>query len=332
MGLDSVTVVIVNWNGGTLLADCLAHLRRQTLPPRRIVVVDNGSTDGSTQIAARFPEVEFRLLGKNCGFAAANNLAVAEANTEYVALLNPDANPAADWLERLMAAATAFPHVSAFGSRQMMQCPEPTIDGLGDIYHISGLTWRRGFGRPLDGGDLESRDVFSACGAAVLYRRSVYLRAGGFDESFFCYCEDVDLGFRLLLAGERSRYVADAVVAHRGASSSGGHHSAFSVYYGHRNLVWTFVKNVPTPFFWLLLPLHIAQNLTILACFVLRGQGRTILRSKWDAILGVPDAWRKRRLVQTARVVPLTEVWSAMDRRLIPRDRIRIRKALKFPA
>jgi GT2 family glycosyltransferase len=332
MGHKAVTVVIVNWNGGEFLSDCLAHLRRQTLVPERILVVDNGSSDGSTDCAPHFPEVEFRLLGANVGFAVANNLAVAEARTEFVALLNPDANPEPEWLARLVAAAAEHSDVVAFGSRQMMRSPDATIDGLGDVYHVSGLTWRRGFGRQLDGGDLESRDVFSACGAAVLYRREDFLRAGGFDEGYFCYCEDVDLGFRLLLAGKRCRYVADAVVEHSGASCSGGHRSAFSVYYGHRNLVWTFVKDVPAPFFWLLLPLHIVQNLVIVACFVLRGQGRTILKSKWDAIRGIPEAWRKRRLVQAGRAVSLAQVWAAMDRRVIPRDRMRIRKALKLSA
>jgi GT2 family glycosyltransferase len=332
MGHKSVTVVIVNWNGGSFLADCLAHVRRQSVQPQRIIVVDNGSTDGSVDCAAQFPGVEFRLLGKNVGFAVANNRAVAEADTEFVALLNPDANPEPHWLERLLAAAQENPEVVAFGSRQMMRATPATIDGLGDVYHVSGLTWRRGFGRQLDGGDLESRDVFSACGAAVLYRREEFLRIGGFDEGYFCYCEDVDLGFRLLLAGKRCRYVADAVVEHRGASCSGGHRSAFSVYYGHRNLVWTFVKDVPAPLFWLLLPLHIAQNLAIVACFVLRGQGRTILQSKWDAIRGIPDAWRKRQQVQAGRAVSLAKVWAAMDRRVIPRDRLRIRKALKLSA
>jgi GT2 family glycosyltransferase len=331
-GRGTVTVVIVNWNSGALLADCLEHLLAQTLPPTRIVVLDNDSTDGSMTCADRFPSVNFRFLGENLGFAVANNLAVAEADTEFVALLNPDANPEPDWLERLLAAALDDPQVVAFGSRQMMHEPPTTIDGLGDIYHVSGLTWRRGFGRQLDGGDLESREVFSACGAAVLYRREDFLRAGGFDETFFCYCEDVDLGFRFLLAGKRCLYVADAVVEHRGASCSGGHRSAFSVYHGHRNLVWTFIKDVPAPLFWLLLPLHLLQNVVVVACFILRGQGRTILRSKWDAIKGIPAVWRKRQLVQAQRAIPVKAVWAALDRRVIPRDRLRIRKALKLSA
>jgi GT2 family glycosyltransferase len=330
MGHRTVTVVLVNWNSGSLLAGCLEHLLRQTFSPTRILVLDNGSSDGSATCADRFPGVEFRLLGRNLGFAAANNLAVAEADTDFVALLNPDANPEPEWLECLMVAARDNPDVVAFGSRQMMQEPAATIDGLGDIYHVSGLTWRRGFGRQLDGGDLESRDVFSPCGAAVLYRREEFLRAGGFDEGYFCYCEDVDLGFRFLLAGKRCRYVADAVVAHRGASCSGGHGSEFSVYYGHRNLVWTFIKDVPAPLFWLLLPLHILQNIVIVVCFIGRGQGRTILRSKRDAIKGIPTAWRKRKFVQAHRAVSLARVWAAMDRRVIPRDRLRIRKALKL--
>src|SRR5689334_199214 len=94
----SVTVVIVNWNGGALLDDCLAHLARQTLAPERVLVMDNGSTDGSALRAARFPGVTVRLLGSNLGFAAANNLAIRECETELIALLNPDALPDVNWL------------------------------------------------------------------------------------------------------------------------------------------------------------------------------------------------------------------------------------------
>jgi GT2 family glycosyltransferase len=330
MNNQTVTVVIVNWNSGVLLAECLEHLAMQSRAPNRILVMDNGSADGSADCARRFPSVTLRLLGVNLGFSAAMNRALAEVDTEYVALLNPDANAESGWLEGLLAAAAANPDVVAFSSRQMSPGAGGIIDGLGDIYHISGLAWRRGFGRPLHASDLIAIDVFAACGAAALYRHDALVRAGGFDEDYFCYCEDVDLGFRLRLAGQRCRLVPEAVVHHRGCATTGGHGSDFSVYHGHRNIVWMFIKDMPGAMFWLLLPVHLLQNLAIIVCFVLRGQGGVICRAKWDALMGVPRAWRKRQRVQAQRVASLAQIWHAMDRRIIPSSRRRAQTALTF--
>jgi GT2 family glycosyltransferase len=325
----SVTIVIVNWNSGAFLARCLDHLARQTFVPTQILVFDNGSSDRSVECASRYPGVIVRLTGENLGFAKANNRAVAEAHTDFVALLNADANPAPDWLERLMAAATANPDVVSFASRQMMDGASGILDGLGDAYHISGLVWRVGFGRHIRPKDLLTREIFSACGAAALYRREAFVAAGGFDEDYFCYCEDVDLGFRLRLAGRRCLLVPDAVVFHHGAGSSGGHGSDFSIYHGHRNLVWTFFKDMPGALFWLLLPIHIVQNLAMIAMFAMRGKTRVILRSKWDALRGLPRAWRKRRSIQADRVASLGQIWDALEVHLTQSIRDRIRHGLR---
>ena len=146
MIVATVTVIIVNWNSGNLLTECLSRLTRQTLLPERILVIDNGSTDGSALRAEKVPGVTVRMLGQNLGFAAANNRAIAECDTDLVALLNPDAFPEPDWLLRLVAAARAHPHIAAFGSRQMMYGLGSTLDGIGDVYHISGRVWRKGHG------------------------------------------------------------------------------------------------------------------------------------------------------------------------------------------
>jgi len=328
----TVTVVLVNFNSGGLLAQCLQHLALQTRPPERILVMDNGSCDGSVECAQSYPNVRVRMVGRNLGFARANNLAVAETDTDYVALLNTDANAQPDWLERLMGAASANPDVVAFGSRQMAVGSDEVVDGLGDAYHFSGLVWRHGHGRKLRLADLVSREVFSACGAAALYRREAFLRAGGFDEDFFCYCEDSDLGFRLRLTGKRCLFVPGAVVYHHGAGSSGGKGSDFSLYHGHRNLVWMFVKNMPGALFWVLLPVHVLQNLAIIALFMLRGRARVILRAKRDAVRGLPAAWAKRRAIQAARVASLGQIWKAMDGRMGRRLSVRLLRALHLSA
>lgn len=315
---SSVTVIIVNWNAGDLLAQCLRDLLRQSIRPARILVMDNGSSDASAEQAALLPCVTVRLLGHNYGFAAGNNRAFSECDTRYVALLNPDAFPEPDWLEKLVTAADTHSEVAAFGSRQMVHGAENIVDGLGDVYHVSGLVWRDGHGRVLLDSDAVPHEIFSPCAGAALYRTDALVNVGGFDEDYFCYVEDVDLGFRLRLAGYGAMYVPDAVVHHVGSATTGGQHSDFAVYHGHRNLVWTFVKNMPGVLFWLLLPLHVALNLVSVLWFSLRGQGAVILRAKRDAMLGLPKMWRKRQQIQKARVASIRDIWRVLDKRLLP--------------
>ena len=124
---------------------------------------------------------------------------------------------------------------------------------------------------------------------------------GGLDERFFCYVEDVDLGFRLQLAGRPCCYVADAVVHHLGSASSGVG-SDFAVYHGHRNLEWLFLKNMPAPLLWRYLPLHLVTWPLLLVWFTARGRGWSFVRAKWDAVRGMGEAWRARTAVQALRV------------------------------
>lgn len=323
MNAAPVTVVIVNWNGGMMLDECIACLLCQTLLPSRILVIDNGSTDGSAERIQQTPGIEVRLTGSNHGFAKANNLALQECDTEFVALINPDAFPDENWLECLIGAASRHPDVAAFGSRQMMHGTSNLLDGVGDVYHFSGLIWRDGHGRVYSQADDVEGEIFSPCAGAALYRRDALLKVGGFDEDYFCYVEDVDLGFRLRLAGYKSMYVASSVVHHVGSATSGGKHSDFAVYHGHRNLVWAFVKNMPGALFWVLFPAHLLLNAVTLIHFALHGKGAVVARAKWDALKGLPPAWRKRRSIQKHRAVPLAEIWRILDKRLIPSRRIR---------
>lgn len=299
----TVTVVVVNWNSGALLQKCLHKLSRQTVIPERVLIVDNASADRSAGCITAFPGAALLQMTANLGFAAGNNRALAACDTEFVALLNPDAFPEPDWLERLLAAAQANPDVAAFGCRQLSESSPEILDGIGDRYHMSGLVWRERHGLRQSTKDLAPREIFSPCAAAALYRRRALAEAGGFDEDFFCYVEDVDLGFRLRLAGHKAMYVPDAVVRHVGSAATGGRHSDFSVYQGHRNLVWTFVKNMPGFLFWALLPLHLLLNIITIVYFLLTGQGKVILRAKRDAIKGIPKMWRKRQVIQSKRVI-----------------------------
>ncbi|HEX5336919.1 MAG TPA: glycosyltransferase family 2 protein [Gallionella sp.] len=315
-----VSVIVVNWNGERFLARCLAALLAQTLPPLEIILLDNASSDRSLDIARRFPSVRLLALDKNTGFARGNNLAIGAASSasDWIALVNPDAFVEPRWLEELLAAAESNPAFDVFGSKLVSADHPAVLDGAGDAYHPSGLVWRMGHGMPAPGCDDAAREVFSPCAAAALYRRSALSEAGGFDEDYFCYVEDVDLGFRLRLAGYRCLYVPRSVAHHVGSGTSGGQHGEFAMLHGHRNLVWTFVKDMPGILFWVLLPLHVLLNLASIVWFVLRGRGKTILRAKCDALSGLPKMWRKRREIQNRRVASVGAIWRQVDLRMLP--------------
>ena len=306
---ERVAAVVVAFQAGEHLDRAVAALRAQTLPPARVIVVDNGSTDGSVDgLEERHPGVEVLRLGRNAGFAAANNAGVALADDcDWAALVNPDAFPEPDWLERLLAAARERPEFSFFGGRLVQALAPELLDGAGDAYHVSGMAWRREHGRPVTVDAGGRREVFSPCAAAALYRRDAWDEAGGFDERWFAYYEDNDLAFRLRLLGHRCLYVPDAVTRHVG-SAIAGVDSPFTVYHAHRNLIWTYVKDMPAPLLWLYLPQHLLVNVLALGWYAARGRLGAVLRGQRDAILGLGPVLRSRREVQARRRVGALEV------------------------
>ena len=314
-----VSVIIVNWNGEKFLERCLTALMAQTVKPHEIILLDNASTDGSLEIVRRFSSVRLIALDRNTGFAQGNNLAIeaASAESEWIALINPDAFAEPRWLKALLEAAESNPGVDVFGSKLVNAGDPMLLDGAGDAYHVSGLVWRMGHSSPVPTSVENEREVFSPCAAAALYRCSALCELEGFDEDYFCYVEDVDLGFRLRLAGYRCLYVPRSVAHHVGSGTTGGQHSDFAMYHGHRNLVWTFVKDMPGILFWLLLPLHVSLNLVSIIWFALRGRGDVIWRAKRDAVLGLPKMWRKRQQIQKIRVASVGEIWRQLDKRMI---------------
>jgi GT2 family glycosyltransferase len=298
-----IAVIIVNWNSGSLLKKCLEALARQRRQPDRVIVVDNASADDSLrQAEPALGNAHVIRLNENAGFAEANNRGVeAASGFDALVLLNPDAFPEPGWLEQLVAAAEREPDFDLFASQLLLESDSRFLDGAGDSYHVSGRAWRNGHGKLATTWSPDSFEVFAPCAAAALYRREAFERVAGFDESYFCYFEDVDLAFRLRLMGCRCLYVPTAVVRHV-SSGLAGYRSDFAVYHGERNMVWTFVKNMPASLLWRYLPQHLLLNLASLLYYPLRGQGRTVWRAKWDALKGLPGVLRRRREIQDARV------------------------------
>jgi len=313
---DSVAVIVVNYNGGDRLFSCLNALKKQTRKPDRTLLVDNNSSDFvEATINEKYPDIEVIALDQNVGFAAANNIAVDRLDSvEWVILLNPDAYAKSDWLEKFLTGVSDHPECVFFACR-MLTMDGQHLDGTGDVYHACGASWRRDYGNSTEHRQ-NSDEVFCPSGAAALIKRDVFLEVGGFNEDLFCYMEDVDLGFRMQLQGYRCFYIADAVITHEG-SAIVGQHSDFQVYYGHRNLVWVYTMNMPSPWIWIYLPQHFLYNVASILLFIIRGKTGVILRSKYDAIKGIPRAWKKRKSIQAVRRINREDLRKKLSRRFL---------------
>lgn len=315
-----VTVCVVAYESGAFLQPCLDALARSAFGDFECVVADNGSSDGSTA-SLRLPDARFRLrdMGGNLGFAAANNRVAEASGAEFLACLNPDAQPDPGWLGALVEAADAHTEAASFGSVQLRLDEPEVLDGLGDCWHLAGVAWRAREGLPAT--DLPgSGPILAPCGAAALYRRTVFREHGGFEERFFCYAEDVDLGLRLQRAGWTSWRAAGSVIRHAGSGVS-GRRSDFTLYHGHRNRVWCWVKNTPGPVFWALLPLHLMLDAYLLYAAFRHGVAGAVLRAYRDALFGIGPFWRERtRATGWGRLRPVSTLsLRALGRReLVP--------------
>jgi GT2 family glycosyltransferase len=310
--IPKVSIAIVAYRSRKFLPACLQGLAAQTHRDFEAVIVVNGQDDDSVN-GLVLPDDRFRIvrLATNVGFAAANNYAASNSSSPWFAALNPDAVPDRTWLANLLEAAHRWPKAAAFGSTQVSLENPGVLDGAGDVWHVAGLCWRSGMGYPTD--DLPAEgEVFGPCAAAALYKRDAFLAVGGFDESYFCYCEDIDLAFRLRLAGHTCVQVPSAVVLHAGSGIS-GKKSEFSLYHVHRNRIWTFFKDTPGVWVAVMLPFHLAANLLLLMKAVLEGAGGPVARAYVSAARGLPRVWRERRKVQATRRVPAFTVLDAMD-------------------
>ncbi len=293
----------------------LGALNEQTRIPDEVIVVNNGSSDRIPIEVFNKNPVSVMNMGENKGFAVANNRAIEQLiSTDWVALLNPDAIPDKDWLRQLMAAVESYPEASAFGSKQLMGNNPALIDGLGDVYHVSGAAWRACHGQPDESTSTAVREIFAPCAAAAIYKRTALLEVGGFDEDFFCYFEDVNLGFRLRLLGHKLMLAPAAIVYHIGGATSGGDQSDFAVYHGQRNLIWTYFKNMPKKYILFRLVEHLLFNLASIVFFTIKGKGRVVLRAKWNALQGLPKMLRKRFAIQSNTSVSQDRVYAAMNK------------------
>ena len=309
----AVRVVVLNWNGLRWLDGCLSALRRQEGCAFEVVVVDNASTDGSVAfIRERFPECRVLALDSNSGFAGGNNAGAADATAPYLVFLNNDTEAEPGWLAALVRAADADPRVGLVTSHIVYLEHPGVVDSAGDGYLRCGGGFKQRHGQAIDR-QAADQEVFGACGAAFLIRRDLFERLGGFDEDYFMVYEDVDLSYRARLRGQRIVLAAGALVKHAGSASL-GRISSNAVFYGQRNLEWTWIKNSPPSILLRSLPSHLAYNLAGAAAYARSGLLGPWLRGKLAAIAGLPALWRKRAAVQREAVADAGTLWRLMDR------------------
>lgn len=313
-----VSVIVPSWNGRHLLKDCLDPLKRQTYDDFEVILVDNGSTDGSGEwVKEFFPEVQFLPLSHNRGFAGAVNEGIGIAKGEFIALLNNDAIAEDCWIEELVKGIHSSSAIGFCASRILRLPYRRKVDTAGDSYTRFGVARKRGWNGGTDE-FLKPELVFGACAAAALYRRSMLEEIKFFDEDFFCLYEDVDLSFRAQLAGFKCLYVPTAIVYHRGGGTTRTHRD-FNFYYGQRNMEWVFLKNMPLSLLIKYLPLHLGYNLLAFGYHLSRNRGGMFLHSKLDAVKGFGSMLQKRKAIQKKRKVSSQYLEMMFDKRFLKR-------------
>lgn len=243
--MQEVSVVIPNFNGMAYLDGVLSSLERQTIRNFEVILVDNGSADGSCAfVSAEYPWVHMIQLPENYGFSRAVNEGIRAARSPYVLLLNNDTEAEPDFLEEMVAALRR--HKKAFSCQaKMIQLHDrDKMDDAGNYYCALGWAFARGKGKDISHYDREQK-IFSTCAGAAIYRKKFIDRIGDFDEEHFAYLEDLDIGYRARICGYQNWYAPKAKVYHVGSGTSGSRYNSFKVRLAARNNVYLNYKNMP---------------------------------------------------------------------------------------
>lgn len=311
-GRGTITVIIPTYNGIKYIPDCLDSLKSQLRRPDEVIVVDDGSTDGTASLVTRsYPEARLIRLESNRGFAAAINEGISRSQTDYVALLNNDARAAPKWLSEL-ARALDEQRAIGFCSSKMLFADQPgIINSIGIGFTRAGTAFDVGYGQK-DGEQFNyPRPIFGACAGAALYRRKLFQDVGLFDEDLFMWYEDADLSFRAQLAGYRCLYVPTAVVYHVGGGTTSPS-ERLHIHYCSRNQILILAKNLPGPlrslYFGRLLAVCFKHSLkTLLA-------GNTTVTKGYVAALGDLNLFlKKHKLNHLITVASADEIYELLN-------------------
>lgn len=269
-----VSVVIPNFNGIAFLDSVLASLEGQTLNNFEVILVDNGSTDGSCSfVTANYPWVHLIELSENFGFCGAVNAGIRAAKAPYVLLLNNDTEVKEDFVEEMLAAIRRHKNAFSCGARMVQYHDRDKLDDVGNYYCALGWSFARGRGKDIHAYETEDR-IFSACAGAAIYRKKILEKIGYFDEEHFAYLEDTDIGYRARIYGYENWYAPKAIVYHVGSGTSGSRYNQFKTRYSSRNNIYLIYKNMPLLQIILNLPFLVAGFLVKFLFFAVKGMGK----------------------------------------------------------
>lgn len=296
-----VSVIVLNWNGRQFLPECLDSLAAQTWRDFEVVLVDNGSADGSAQyVRDNYPWVKLVELPENIGFAAGNNRGLEAATGEFIVALNNDTRVEPDFLAELLAAASASPKAGMVAAKMLNFFDPGRIDAVALKIGVNGLGYNIGFGERDSGQYDGNLAPFAPCGGAALYRRAMIDEVGFFDPDFFAYYEDFDLAWRGRLAGWGCVSAPRAVVYHVHSATS-GEWSSFKVYHTHRNKWYVIIKNWPAALLARHLPALLLADVAALCLALLKARGWSALRARLDLLATMGKLLRKRGEIQAKR-------------------------------
>jgi GT2 family glycosyltransferase len=323
-----ISVVVLNWNGYQVLDNCLKSLYDQTYQPLEIIVVDNASTDGSVDfVRQKFQDVHLIINEKNLGFGAGNNIGIQASQGSYIMILNNDTRLDPKCVEELKRSIEKDKGYGACASKILLENKPDVIDGVGIVVCPDGLSFGRGRLENRGRYDAEE-EIFFASDCACLYRREMLDDIGLYDEDFFAYADETDMGWRAQLAGWKCIYSPKAIVYHLHSVSSGGRVSSFKAFLVERNRIWVAVKNFPLSMI-IFGQLYTLWRYVFQAYGALRGKGaagrftnnfskgelvKILLKAYLSACKQVPLMLKKRKMIQQKKRITNREIYRLIKR------------------
>ena len=315
--MRKVSIVIPNYNGKHFLENCLSAVFAQDIENMEVIVVDNGSTDGSQEYLDTYPGVRVLKLDKNYGFCGAVNTGIKAADSEYVILLNNDTEVEPDFSKELLTAIQADDKIFSCSSKMVQYHDRARMDDAGDYYCALGWAFGRGKGGLVENYDTPV-NIFASCAGAAIYRKKMLESLGYFDENHFAYLEDIDVGYRARIHGYRNVYAPKAVVYHVGSGFSGSAHNSFKVKLSSRNSVYLAYKNMPFLQIILNSPFLLIGHLVKWLFFLKKGLGKDYVHGVREGITLCKREKKVRFLWKNLPnyLVIQLELWLNMVRRL----------------
>jgi len=335
-----LSVIIPNWNGKRFLEECMDSLKGQSFQNFETILVDNGSTDGSAEFAEKRYGEFIRVLRnkENLGFTGGNNVGIKASKGEYIVLLNNDTWADPRWLEELAKATRFDPPIGMWGSKVCSYYQRDRIEGVGELIYWDGLCRARGQYEQDHGQYNAMEEILFPPGCGAMYRKSLLDEIGLFDEDFFTYADDSDVGIRARLAGWKCLYVPSAIVYHKN-SGTAGQYSPFKAFYVERNRLWITIKYFPFPLLFLSI-FFTFYRFVFQAYGALTYRGAAgkfaknysplrlvgiLLKAYGSGFRSLPRMWKKRKELRLLRKISYGEVISWFKRFGIKASEISLR-------